>query len=87
MNTAAMPLLTYSLTDDARLLALVSFATEVIGNGFVGLPFGAWLWVAAVSVPFGANAAALALTAILVFSIRPTRRPIDDQTSNAEPGT
>lgn len=180
MNTAAMPLLAYSLTDDSRLLALVSFAvfvpwfllalpvgvyvdrfdrrllmvganalraalfaviaittatgtlgiglllvlllvvgccevifdssaqaflpaivepeqlprangilfaTEVIGNGFVGLPFGAWLWVAAVGVPFGANAAALALAAILVFSIRPTRRPIDDQTSDTEPGT
>lgn len=163
MNTAAMPLLAYSLTDDARLLALVSFAamvpwfvlalpvgvyvdrldrrslmvransiravlfaviavaaatdtigialllvlllivgccevvfdssaqaflpsivpaeqlprangilfaTEVIGNGFVGLPFGAWLWVAAVGIPFGVNAAALALGAALVASIR-----------------
>ncbi len=163
MNTAAMPLLAYSLTDDARLLALVSFAamvpwfvlalpvgvyvdrldrrslmvransiravlfaviaiaaatgtigialllvlllvvgccevvfdssaqaflpaivpseqlprangilfaTEVIGNGFVGLPFGAWLWVAAVGIPFGVNAAALALGAVLVASIR-----------------
>lgn len=168
MNTAAMPLLAYSLTDDARLLALVSFAvfvpwfllalpvgvyvdrfdrrllmvganairaslfaviavttatgtlgiglllvlllvvgccevvfdssaqaflpsivdseqlprangilfaTEVIGNGFVGLPFGAWLWVAAVGIPFGVNAAALALAAILVLGIRPTRQP------------
>ena len=168
MNTAAMPLLAYSLTDDARLLALVSFAvfvpwfllalpvgvyvdrfdrrllmvganairaslfaviavttatgtlgiglllvlllvvgccevvfdssaqaflpsivdseqlprangilfaTEVIGNGFVGLPFGAWLWVAAVGIPFGVNAAALALAAILVLGIRPTRHP------------
>ena len=48
----------------------ILFATEVIGNGFIGLPIGAWLWVAAVGVPFGVNAAALALAAILVASIR-----------------
>ncbi len=54
----------------------ILFATEVIGNGFIGLPIGAWLWVAAVGVPFGANAAALALAAILVISIRlPPRTP------------
>ena len=52
----------------------ILFATEVIGNGFVGLPFGAWLWVAAVGIPFGVNAAALALAAILVASIRPISR-------------
>ncbi len=50
----------------------ILFATEVIGNGFIGLPIGAWLWVAAVGVPFGANAAALALAAMLVASIRTT---------------
>lgn len=48
----------------------ILYATEVIGNGFIGLPIGAWLWVAAVGVPFGVNAAALALAAILVASIR-----------------
>ncbi len=48
----------------------ILFATEVIGNGFIGLPIGAWLWVAAVGVPFGVNAAALALAAALVASIR-----------------
>lgn len=48
----------------------ILFATEVIGNGFIGLPIGAWLWVAAVGVPFGVNAAALALAAVLVASIR-----------------
>lgn len=54
----------------------ILFATEVIGNGFIGLPIGAWLWVAAVGVPFGVNAAALALAAILVISIRlPPRSP------------
>jgi MFS family permease len=52
----------------------ILFATEVIGNGFIGLPIGAWLWVAAVGVPFGVNAAALALAAILVASIRTPSR-------------
>ena len=177
MNTAAMPLLAYSLTDDARVLALVSFAamipwfllalpvgvyvdrldrrslmvaansiraalfgvvavtaatgtlgvglllllllvvgccevvfdssaqaflpaivsaeqlprangilfaTEVIGNGFVGLPIGAWLWVAAVGVPFGVNAAALALAAMLVASIRVVPRLPDFSVESRE---
>lgn len=177
MNTAAMPLLAYSLTDDARVLALVSFAamipwfllalpvgvyvdrldrrslmvaansiraalfgvvavtaatgtlgvglllllllvvgccevvfdssaqaflpaivsaeqlprangilfaTEVIGNGFVGLPIGAWLWVAAVGVPFGVNAAALALAAMLVASIRVVPRLPDVSVESRE---
>ncbi|MEY2995202.1 MAG: hypothetical protein RLZZ39_27, partial [Actinomycetota bacterium] len=177
MNTAAMPLLAYSLTDDARVLALVSFAamipwfllalpvgvyvdrldrrslmvaansiraalfgvvavtaatgtlgvglllllllvvgccevvfdssaqaflpaivsaeqlprangilfaTEVIGNGFVGLPIGAWLWVAAVGVPFGVNAAALALAAMLVASIRAVPRLTDVSVESRE---
>lgn len=53
----------------------ILFATEVIGNGFIGLPIGAWLWVAAVGVPFGVNAAALALAAMLVASIRVPPRP------------
>lgn len=52
----------------------ILFATEVVGNGFIGLPIGAWLWVAAIGVPFGVNAAALALAAILVASIRTSPR-------------
>lgn len=48
----------------------VLYATEVVCNGFIGLPFGAWLWVAAIGIPFGVNAAALALAALLVGSIR-----------------
>ena len=51
------------------------YATEVVANGFIGLPFGAWLWVAAVGIPFGVNAAALALAAILIASIRGTESP------------
>lgn len=57
----------------------ILFATEVIGNGFIGLPIGAWLWVAAIGVPFGVNAAALALAAMLVASIR--RPPTADDES------
>jgi len=51
----------------------VLYATEVVCNGFIGLPFGAWLWVAAIGVPFGVNAAALTLAALLVGSIRTGR--------------
>ena len=59
----------------------ILFATEVIGNGFIGLPIGAWLWVAAVGIPFGVNAAALALAAMLVASIRvPSHAPSVDTT-------
>lgn len=62
----------------------ILFATEVIGNGFIGLPIGAWLWVAAVGVPFGVNAAALALAAMLVVSIRtPPRISSVDTTPTA----
>ena len=62
----------------------ILFATEVIGNGFIGLPIGAWLWVAAVGVPFGVNAAALALAAMLVVSIRtPPRIASVDTTPTA----
>lgn len=62
----------------------ILFATEVIGNGFIGLPIGAWLWVAAVGVPFGVNAAALALAAMLVVSIRVPPRPTTIENQPAE---
>jgi len=42
---------------------------EVIANSFVGLPLGAWAFVAAVGIPFGANAASFALAALLVSTI------------------
>ena len=62
----------------------ILFATEVIGNGFIGLPIGAWLWVAAVGVPFGVNAAALALAAALVASIRLPPRDIAGHSSSPD---
>jgi MFS family permease len=43
---------------------------ELITNTFIGLPLGAWAFVIAVGVPFGANAASFALAALLVASIR-----------------
>ena len=61
----------------------ILFATEVIGNGFIGLPIGAWLWVAAIGVPFGVNAAALTLAAMLVASIRRPSSPNDEPRETA----
>jgi predicted MFS family arabinose efflux permease len=46
------------------------YTAEVIANSFVGLPLGAWAFVAAVGVPFGANAASFALAAVLVSTIK-----------------
>jgi len=46
------------------------YTAEVIANSFVGLPLGAWAFVAAVGVPFGANAASFALAAALVSTIK-----------------
>ena len=47
------------------------YAVEVVANSFVGLPLGAWLFVAAVGVPFGINGASFALAAVLIASISP----------------
>jgi MFS family permease len=46
------------------------YTAEVIANSFVGLPLGAWAFVAAVGIPFGANAASFALAAVLVSTIK-----------------
>ena len=43
---------------------------ELITNTFIGLPLGAWAFVAAVGVLFGVDAASFALAAALVASIR-----------------
>ena len=45
-------------------------SVESVANNFVGLPLGAWAFVVAVGVPFGINAAALAIAAVLVANIR-----------------
>lgn len=56
-------------------------AAESVANSFVGLPIGAWAFVIAVGVPFGVNAAALAIAAVLVARIRVPARPIDKSNS------
>ncbi len=48
------------------------FATEVVCNTFLGLPLGAWAFVAAVGTPFAVNAASFGVAAYLVASIRTT---------------
>lgn len=46
------------------------FISQIISNGFIGLPFGAWIFVIAVGAPFGVNAVALVVAALLIRSIR-----------------
>lgn len=46
------------------------YSAEVVANSFIGLPIGAWAFVVAVGVPFGVNAAALAIAAALVARIK-----------------
>lgn len=46
------------------------YSAEVVANGFIGLPIGAWAFVIAVGLPFGINAAALAIAAVLVAQIK-----------------
>ncbi len=48
------------------------FATEVICNTFLGLPLGAWAFVAAIGTPFAVNAASFGVAAYLVASIKTT---------------
>ena len=57
------------------------FATEVICNTFLGLPLGAWAFVAAIGTPFAVNAASFGVAAYLVASIKttiPQARPEQD---------
>ncbi len=46
------------------------YISEIISNGFVGLPFGAWIFVFAIGAPFAVNALALILAALLIGSIK-----------------
>lgn len=56
------------------------FATEVVCNTFLGLPLGAWAFVAAIGTPFAVNAASFGIAAYLVASIRTTipSSPLDE---------
>lgn len=54
------------------------FATEVVCNTFLGLPLGAWAFVAAVGTPFAVNAASFGVAAYLVASIKIAIPQTDD---------
>jgi MFS family permease len=71
----------FDMSSQAILPAIVSqeslelansriYISQIISNGFVGLPFGAWIFVIAIGAPFGINAIALILAALLIRSIR-----------------
>ena len=51
------------------------YAAEFTANSFLGLPLGAWLFVVAASAPFGVQAAALAVAAVLVAGIATRSAP------------
>ena len=46
------------------------YVSQIISNGFVGLPFGAWIFVVAIGAPFAVNALALIVAAFLIRSIK-----------------
>ena len=45
------------------------YISQIISNGFVGLPLGAWIFVFAVGAPFWINSAALIIAAMLIRTI------------------
>lgn len=47
------------------------YAMEVVMNSFIGLPLGAWLFVVAAFAPFGIQAIALTIAAVLIAGIKP----------------
>lgn len=49
------------------------YSAEIVANVFLGLPLGAWLFVVAVGLPFGIDAATFTFAAMLVLSIRVPR--------------
>ena len=56
------------------------YISQIISNGFIGLPLGAWIFVIAVSAPFAVNAVALVIAAILIRSIKVKNTAIIEQT-------
>lgn len=46
------------------------YISQIISNGFIGLPFGAWLFVVASGAPFAVNAVALMIAAVIIRSIK-----------------
>ena len=57
------------------------YISQIISNGFIGLPLGAWIFVIAVSAPFAVNAVALVIAAILIRSIKVKNTAIIEQTN------
>ena len=56
------------------------YISQIISNGFIGLPLGAWIFVIAISAPFAVNAVALVIAAILIRSIKVENTAIIEQT-------
>ncbi|GDX14175.1 MAG: MFS transporter [Ilumatobacteraceae bacterium] len=59
------------------------YAAEVAANSFVGLPIGAWLFVIAAAAPFGLQAVALTLAALLLASITIARPFVKNPVSSS----
>ena len=59
------------------------YISQIISNGFVGLPFGAWIFVIAIGAPFGIKAIALNLAALLIRSIRIKSAPKVESSTNS----
>jgi MFS family permease len=59
------------------------YISQIISNGFIGLPFGAWIFVIAIGAPFGINAIALILAALLIQSIRINSAPKVESSTNS----
>lgn len=75
-----------SIVDDAQLTRAngLLYAAEVVCNSFIGLPVGAWLFVAAAGVPFGVNGVSFALAAVLIASITVSHRPAAHQSPGSD---
>ena len=59
------------------------YISQIISNGFIGLPFGAWIFVIAIGAPFGINSIALILAALLIQSIRIKSAPKVESSTNS----
>jgi len=57
------------------------YISQIISNGFIGLPLGAWIFVIAISAPFAVNAVALVIAAILIRSIKVKNTATIEQTN------
>ena len=59
------------------------YISQIISNGFIGLPFGAWIFVIAIGAPFGINAIALIFAALLIHSIQINSAPRVENSTNS----